>query len=110
MTDTAVPLVVVVDDDRAVRESLDSLLRSVGMATRLFGSSAELLAGNNASQAACLILDVRLPGVSGLDFQEQLMLLTRYIRRELRSQDTLIHLVLVGRYQCFLQIEVLLLH
>jgi FixJ family two-component response regulator len=72
MTNTSIPLVIVVDDDRAVRESLDSLLRSVGMATRLFESSTELLTGNHASEAACLILDVRLPGVSGLDFQEQL--------------------------------------
>lgn len=72
MTDSSAPMVVVVDDDRAVRESLDSLLRSVGLATRLFGSSTELLAGNHAADAACLILDVRLPGVSGLDFQEQL--------------------------------------
>lgn len=66
----ATPLVVVVDDDRAVREALDSLLRSVGLATRLFGSGAELLA--DGVQADCLVLDVRLPGVSGLEFQEQL--------------------------------------
>lgn len=64
------PLVIVVDDDRAVRDSLDSLLRSVGLATRVFGSSAELLA--DGARADCLVLDVRLPGISGLDFQEQL--------------------------------------
>ena len=72
MTNNAVPLVIVVDDDRAVRESLDSLLRSVGLATQLFGSPAELLAADRPANAACMILDVRLPGVSGLDFQEQL--------------------------------------
>lgn len=72
MTDASPPLVIVVDDDRAVRESLDSLLRSVGLATRLYGSSAEMLTGNLASEAACIVLDVRLPGVGGLEFQEQL--------------------------------------
>jgi FixJ family two-component response regulator len=69
-TQQATPLVVVVDDDRAVREALDSLLRSVGLATRLFGSGAELLA--DGVRADCLVLDVRLPGVGGLEFQEQL--------------------------------------
>jgi len=72
MTNAAVPLVIIVDDDRAVRDALDSLLRSVGLATRLYGSSAEMLAGNQASEAACIVLDVRLPGVGGLEFQEQL--------------------------------------
>jgi len=72
MTDASPPLVIVVDDDRAVRESLDSLLRSVGLATRLYRSSTEMLAGNLASEAACIVLDVRLPGVGGLEFQEQL--------------------------------------
>lgn len=72
MTDPAAPLVIVVDDDRAVREALDSLLRSVGLATRLFGSSADLLTEPLPPQTACIVLDVRLPGLSGLDFQDQL--------------------------------------
>jgi len=66
------PLVVIVDDDPAVRESLDSLIRSVGLATRLFGAPAELLQGALPDVPGCIILDVRLPGISGLDFQDQL--------------------------------------
>ena len=66
------PLVVIVDDDPAVRESLDSLIRSIGLATRLFGAPAELLQGALPDVPGCIILDVRLPGISGLDFQDQL--------------------------------------
>ncbi|MEZ2410627.1 response regulator transcription factor [Bosea sp. RCC_152_1] len=66
------PLVIVVDDDLAVRESLDSLFRSIGLQTRLFGSPAELLQGSLPDLPGCIILDVRLPGISGLDFQDQL--------------------------------------
>ncbi len=66
------PLVVIVDDDVGVREALDSLFRSVGMATRLHGSAAEMLQAEMPAAPGCLILDVRLPGLSGLDFQDQL--------------------------------------
>lgn len=66
----APPLVIVVDDDRAVREALDSLLRSVGFAVRMFATVADLL--TDGARGDCLVLDVRLPGVSGLDFQDQL--------------------------------------
>ncbi|RYE34087.1 MAG: response regulator transcription factor [Hyphomicrobiales bacterium] len=66
------PLVLILDDDPAVRESLDSLIRSVGLATRLFGAPAELLQGTLPDVPGCMILDVRLPGISGLDFQDQL--------------------------------------
>lgn len=69
---SAPPLVVIVDDDAAVRDSLDSLIRSIGLATRLYGSPAELLQDSLPDLAGCLILDVRLPGISGLDFQAQL--------------------------------------
>jgi FixJ family two-component response regulator len=65
-------LVIIVDDDAAIRASLDSLFRSVGLATRLFGSPAELLAGALPDSPGCIVLDVRLPGVSGLDLQGQL--------------------------------------
>jgi FixJ family two-component response regulator len=65
-------VVVIVDDDAAIRKSLDSLFRSVGLATRLFGSPAELLAGPLPDGPGCIVLDVRLPGVSGLDLQGQL--------------------------------------
>ncbi|MBQ8104187.1 MAG: response regulator transcription factor, partial [Afipia sp.] len=64
--------VIIVDDDEAIRASLDSLFRSVGLSTRLFGSPAELLAGAMPAGPGCIVLDVRLPGVSGLDLQGQL--------------------------------------
>ena len=66
------PTVVIVDDEAAVRESLDSLLRSVGLRTLLFASPAELLQASLPDSPGCLVLDVRLPGISGLDFQDQL--------------------------------------
>jgi FixJ family two-component response regulator len=67
-----VPTVLVVDDDTDLRESLGSLLRSIGLNVALFGSAAELLATDRVAGPGCLVLDVRLPGVSGLDFQTQL--------------------------------------
>jgi FixJ family two-component response regulator len=66
------PVVIVVDDDASVRESLGSLFRSVGLRVELFGSAAELLQGKLPDAASCLVLDIRLPGLSGLDFQAQL--------------------------------------
>ncbi len=65
-------IAIIVDDDAAVRDSLDSLFRSVGLETRLFGSPAELLASALPDGPGCIVLDVRLPGVSGLDLQGQL--------------------------------------
>jgi FixJ family two-component response regulator len=65
-------IVIIVDDDAAVRGSLDSLFRSVGLETRLFGSPAELLTDKLPDGPGCIVLDVRLPGVSGLDLQSQL--------------------------------------
>jgi len=65
-------VVVIVDDDAAIRASLDSLFRSVGLETRLFASPAELLAGPLPDGPSCIVLDIRLPGVSGLDLQGQL--------------------------------------
>lgn len=65
-------LVIIVDDDRTVREGLDSLLRSVGLDTRLFGSPAELLQSPTPDVPGCIVLDVRLPGLSGLDLQNRL--------------------------------------
>jgi FixJ family two-component response regulator len=66
------PIVHVVDDDASLRAALDSLFRSVGLETRLFGTAQEFLQSGQAGGAGCLVLDVRLPGVSGLDFQAQL--------------------------------------
>jgi FixJ family two-component response regulator len=66
------PVVCVVDDDASVREALASLFRSVGLSVATFGSAADFLARENPDAPGCLVLDVRLPGVSGLDFQAQL--------------------------------------
>ena len=64
--------VVVIDDDPEFLESLGRLLRSVGMRPRLFGSIADFLASKPMDEATCLVLDVRMPGKSGLDFQREL--------------------------------------
>jgi len=66
------PIVYVVDDDASVREALGNLLRSVGLRVQLFGSAPEFLQSKLADVPSCLILDIRLPRVSGLDFQADL--------------------------------------
>lgn len=66
------PLIIVVDDDPDVREALCDLFLSVGLETLNFGSTRELLEIELPDRPACLILDVRLPGSSGLDLQNQL--------------------------------------
>ncbi|MHB0771225.1 response regulator transcription factor [Bradyrhizobium sp. 5.13L] len=66
-------VVIIVDDDAGIRASLDSLFRSVGLETLLFASPAELLGGLLPDCPGCIVLDVRLPGVSGLDLQSQLV-------------------------------------
>lgn len=71
-SETNDPLVIVVDDDVGLREALSSLFRSIDLRVQLFGSAAELLAARLPDVPRCLVLDVRLPGVSGLDFQSQL--------------------------------------
>jgi FixJ family two-component response regulator len=67
------PIVYIVDDDASLRDALRSLLRSVGLRVQLFGSAPELLQSKLAETASCLVLDIRLPGVSGLDFQSDLV-------------------------------------
>jgi FixJ family two-component response regulator len=66
------PIVFVVDDDAGVREALTSLFRSIDLQVQTFGSSAEFLRGKRPDRPGCLVLDVRLPGLSGLDFQAEL--------------------------------------
>lgn len=66
------PIVIVVDDDAELRDALSSLFRSVGLDVAPFASAAELLAAKLPDVPRCLVLDIRLPGVSGLDFQSQL--------------------------------------
>jgi FixJ family two-component response regulator len=65
-------VVFVVDDDPSMRRSLDTLLRSVGHDVRLFSSSQEFMKAARPDAPGCLVLDVRLPGMSGLTFQEEL--------------------------------------
>lgn len=65
-------MVFIVDDDEAVRDSLTSLLESVGLQVRAFGSTAQFLQGKLPEVPSCLVLDVRLPGSSGLDFQAEM--------------------------------------
>jgi FixJ family two-component response regulator len=65
-------VVYVVDDDAAARAAIQSLLHSVGLHAETFSSPPEFLAGYRPDTPACLVLDVRLPGVSGLDFQRDL--------------------------------------
>jgi FixJ family two-component response regulator len=71
--------VYIVDDDQLLRESLSSLLRSIGWRVELFASVAEFLSFKRPETTSCLVLDVRLQGISGLDFQNQLV----------KSQETL---------------------
>ena len=66
------PVVYVVDDDEGVRNSLESLIRSVGLSVQTFASAQEFL-GTKRKAAGCLVLDVRLPGLSGLDLQSELV-------------------------------------
>jgi FixJ family two-component response regulator len=66
------PTVLIVYDDEVLRSSLGSLLRSVGMQIRLFGSASEFLAKPIPDTPCCLVLDVRLPGIGGLEFQAEL--------------------------------------
>ena len=66
------PVVFVIDDDASVRAAISSLIRSVGLRAEVFASVSEFLAHKPSSTTSCLILDVRLPGVSGLEFQSEL--------------------------------------
>ena len=66
------PNVIIVDDDELVRDALAELLRSIGLQTKQFSSVPEFLKWKLQDRPSCLVLDVRLPGVSGLDFQSEL--------------------------------------
>jgi FixJ family two-component response regulator len=66
------PIVFVVDDDASMRNALANLFRSVGLQSALFGSGSELLQSKLPEVPSCLVLDIRLPGLSGLDFQAEL--------------------------------------
>jgi FixJ family two-component response regulator len=66
------PIVFVVDDDESVRDGVRKLISSVGLRVETFGSTREFLSANRPEAPACLVLDVRLPDVSGLEFQRDL--------------------------------------
>jgi len=68
-----VPLISIVDDDDSLRNSLDNLIRSVGFHAQGFSSAEAFLSSNQAHDTACLILDMRLPGMNGLELQRQLL-------------------------------------
>ena len=72
MTQASAATVFVIDDDAAVRESIQGLLKSVGLRCETFATAQEFLLSKQRNRPSCLVLDVRLPGVSGLDFQHEL--------------------------------------
>jgi len=72
MTPAAVPTVFVIDDDDLVRTAIQGMLKSVGLRSETFGTPQAFLHSNRPDAPSCLVLDVRLPGVNGLDFQREL--------------------------------------
>ena len=70
---SAAPLISIVDDDDSLRNSLNNLIRSVGFRVQGFSSAEAFLNSNELHDTACLILDVRMPGMSGLELQRQLV-------------------------------------
>jgi FixJ family two-component response regulator len=75
----AKPVVAVVDDDRRVRESLESLIESSGISARVFSHADDFLRGGHLAATSCLITDVRMPGMDGLELQRRV----RLVRPEL---------------------------
>ena len=67
------PIVFVIDDDASMREALRGLFRSVGLQVEVFGSAPEFLQSRLPDVTSCLLLDIRLPRMSGLDFQAELV-------------------------------------
>jgi len=72
MKSAAVPTVFIIDDDRGMRQAIQDLVESVGLRAQAFATGQEFLNRQHTSEPSCLILDVRLPRMSGLDFQRQL--------------------------------------
>src|SRR5258708_35466454 len=75
----APPLVCVVDDDESVRESLPELLKSFGFSVEAFSSAEEFLTSDVAVRTSCLILDIRMPGMSGSDLQRELAVRQQHV-------------------------------
>jgi len=72
MKSAAVPTVFIIDDDRGMRQSIQDLVESVGLRAESFATGEEFLRRKRTNDPSCLVLDVRLPQISGLDFQRQL--------------------------------------
>ena len=72
MTPAGLPIVFVIDDDAAVRAAIQGLLKSVGLRSESFGAAQEFLRSKRPDGPSCLVLDVRLPGINGLEFQREL--------------------------------------
>jgi FixJ family two-component response regulator len=70
---TKIPLISIVDDDESVRESLDGLLRSTGFAVKAFASAEDFLNSDHLCDIDCLLLDVRLPGMNGIELHRHLV-------------------------------------
>ena len=68
------PIVMVVDDDSGVRNAMRSLLKSVGLSSALYSSAQEFVAAYDPQQPGCLLLDIRMPGMSGMELQQELNL------------------------------------
>src|SRR6202521_6436374 len=73
MMPAAAPTVFVIDDDDLVRAAIQGMLKSVGLRSETFGTPHDFLRSKRPDGPSCLVLDVRLPGVNGLDFQHQLV-------------------------------------
>ena len=71
-TQTKIGIIAVVDDDEPLREALGSVLKAAGFSIDTFGSAEEFLASPQRQEVACLILDIRLPGMSGIELQRRL--------------------------------------
>ena len=72
MKSPALPTVFIIDDDRGVRQAIQDLVQSVGLCAEAFATAQDFLSGQRTGEPSCLVLDVRLPQMSGLDFQRQL--------------------------------------
>jgi FixJ family two-component response regulator len=72
MTAADVPTVFVIDDDAGMRAAIEGLLKSVGLRSECFGKPQDFLRGGRPDGTSCLVLDVRLPGINGLEFQQEL--------------------------------------
>ena len=74
-----IPLISIIDDDDALRRSLENLIRSVGLRAQGFSSAEAFLSSNQVHETRCLVLDVRMPGMSGPELQRQMAVANSHI-------------------------------